>query len=330
MGPPCHGAPWWPKAFFLSSCNWSINMVSFFINMEKIKIIKIIGKQTVEKEKGIFPAEVVFPSDNGYAVTVKNPFLEPGEIEIDQEERLRWYFEEHMHSPFTDIQRRQRAEQSIGYYGEALFTSLFADTGALVEWRNLAAGTGKIQFQVISTDPGFHALHWEALKDPKESKPLCLQGIDIIHISGKPALPYLVEDSDCLNLLMVTARPFGKRDIEYRTITRPVVEMIESKRLRVRVHLLRPPTFQQLQDHLREKKGFYHIVHLDMHGGVMSFADYQGHFPGEKSEEMEFPGFVKRRSGGRRELKSYPGTKAFLYLVAEEGGPDPVTAAEVA
>jgi hypothetical protein len=174
--------------------------------MEVLKIIKII--QGEAGEKGIFPAKVVFPSENVYAITVKNPFLEPGSIETDQEERLRWYFEEHMHSPFTDIQRRQRAEQSIIYYGEELFSSLFADTDALLEWRNLAAGSGKIQFQVISTDPGFHALHWEALKDPKERKPLCLQGIDMIHTSGKPVLPYQAADSACLNLLMVTARPF--------------------------------------------------------------------------------------------------------------------------
>jgi hypothetical protein len=91
---------------------------------ETLKIIRIVEKEP--NEKGIFSAEVVFPSENVYAITVKNPFLEPGSIETDQEERLRWYFEEHMHSPFTDIQRRQRAEQSIIYYGETLFTSLFA------------------------------------------------------------------------------------------------------------------------------------------------------------------------------------------------------------
>lgn len=252
---------------------------------EALKIIKIIEKEPIEK--GIFSAEVVFPSENVYAVTVKNPFLEPGTIETDQEERLRWYFEEHMHSPFTDIERRKRAEQSITYYGESLFGDLFVDTDALLEWRNLAAGLDKIQFQVISINSEFHALHWEALKDPKHSKPLCLQGIDMIHTSGKPVLAYRVADSACLNLLMVTARPFGKQDIEYRTITRPVVEMIETKRMRVRVHLLRPPTFQHLQEHLRDKKGFYHIVHLDMHGGVMSFADHREHFSREKRKEVE-------------------------------------------
>jgi tetratricopeptide (TPR) repeat protein len=305
---------------------------------EAIKIIKIIEREVIEK--GIFSAQVVFPSENVYAVTVKDPFLEPGVIETDQEERLRWYFEEHMKSPFTDIERRKRAEQSIIDYGETLFRALFADTDAMLEWRHLATGLERIQIQVISTSTststgaGFQALHWEALKDPKESKPLCLQDIEIIHTSGKPTQSYLVQvaDSASLNLLMVTARPFGKNDIEYRTITRPVLELIETKRLPVRVHLLRPPTFRHLQEHLRENKGYYHIVHLDMHGGVMSFNQYQKHCGAKKEKEME-PGlnsFVKKRSGGRRELEPYKGTRAFLYLVDEEGGPDPVTADEIA
>jgi hypothetical protein len=42
---------------------------------------------------GIFQADVVFPSENCYSVEVKDPFLEPGEIETHQEERLRWYFD---------------------------------------------------------------------------------------------------------------------------------------------------------------------------------------------------------------------------------------------
>jgi len=208
---------------------------------DALKIIKIIEKESLEK--GIFSVEMVFPSENVYAVTIKNPFLEPGIIETDQEERLHWYFEEHIEFPVTDIERRKRAEQSIIDYGESLFRDLFADIGALLEWRNLETWLDGIQFQVLSssTGAGFQALHWEALKDPKDSKPFCLQGIEIIHTSGKPTQLYQVAESACLNLLMVTARPFGKHDIEYRIITRPVLELIETKRLPVRVHLLRPP-----------------------------------------------------------------------------------------
>jgi hypothetical protein len=51
------------------------------------RIVKIIGKEKIED--GIFQAEVVFPSENCYEVTVKNPFIEKSEIEPNQEERLR-------------------------------------------------------------------------------------------------------------------------------------------------------------------------------------------------------------------------------------------------
>jgi hypothetical protein len=55
-----------------------------------MKTIEIIKREKVEN--GVFQTELVFPSGNRFNVTVRDPFLEPGQIEADQEERLRWYF----------------------------------------------------------------------------------------------------------------------------------------------------------------------------------------------------------------------------------------------
>ncbi|NIM10731.1 MAG: tetratricopeptide repeat protein [Candidatus Aminicenantes bacterium] len=267
---------------------------------------------------GIFQADVVFPSENCYSVEVKDPFLEPGEIEAHQEERLRWYFEEHLASPYTGREKAKRAADSIAFYGESMFSHLFSKDQALVEWQNLVNGLDKIQVQVYSTDSEFQALHWEALKDPKESKPYCLKGVEFIRTSGVPTPELVVHPGTCLNLLMVTARPGGKDDIEYRTIARPVVETIEAKRMRVRIHLLRPPTFRQLQEHLKHKKGVYHIVHFDVHGCVRGYKAYK--------RVME----KRKHSDVRRDLGSYEGTRAFIDLVGEHGGDDLVLADDIA
>ncbi len=200
------------------------------------KTVKIIEKD--KSEEGIFQAEVTFPSENCYEVTVKNPFVEKGEIEPDQEERLRWYFEDHLASPFTDREKAKRAEKSIALYGESLFAHLFAQNEALTEWRNLVNGLDKIRVQMFSKDPEFQALHWEALKDPKEKKAFCLTGVEFTRTSGAVTADLEVRESSCLNLLMVTARPGGKNDVEYRTITRPVIETIEKNRMQVKFHLL--------------------------------------------------------------------------------------------
>lgn len=194
-----------------------------------LKIVKIIGREKIDD--GIFRVEVIFPSENCYEARVKDPFLEEGEIEIDQEERLRWYFENYLSSPYTDWERASRAENSIVFYGESLFNSLFAKNEALIEWRSLVIDLDKIRIQIYSKDPAFQALHWEALKDPKEQKALCLKGIEFTRTSGAITPGLKVIPSYCLNLLMITARPGGKDDIEYRTITRPVVETIEKNRM---------------------------------------------------------------------------------------------------
>jgi hypothetical protein len=57
------------------------------MEMEALKIIKIIEKEPIDK--GIFSAEMVFPSGNVYPVTVRNPFLEPRAIESDRKAKIR-------------------------------------------------------------------------------------------------------------------------------------------------------------------------------------------------------------------------------------------------
>lgn len=275
-----------------------------------MKIIKINGAESSENSG--FRAEIVFPSDNKYDVIVTDPFIEPDPIDGDPGQRLRWYFEEHLSSPYTEREKAGRAALSIPAYGETLFSALFADPGARAEWRKLVNGLETVRVRVFSKSREFQALHWEALKDPDETAACCLKGVEFVRVSPvkTPELP--VEAGTRLNVLMVTARPGGKADIEYRTITRPVVETVEKKRMPVRVHLLRPPTFRELREHLRERPGFYHIIHFDVHGDVLEFDRY------------------KKIMGGRKGSASYKGTRAFIFLEGETGGPDPVAAEDVA
>ncbi|MCP5103519.1 MAG: CHAT domain-containing protein [bacterium] len=278
-----------------------------------MKILKINGTGS-SKNKG-FQAEVLFPSENKYDVTLQDPFSEPDDIDGNRGERLRWYFEDHLASPYTEREKAKRAAKSIPAYGETLFARLFADPDARAEWRKLVNGLETVRVQVFSQNRDFQALHWEALKDPDETAACCLNGVEFVRTSPAKTPALEVETGTCLNVLMVTARPGGKADIAYRTITRPVVETVEKTRMRVGVHLLRPPTFRELKDHLREKRGFYHIIHFDVHGDVLSLAEYKRAMKGRK---------------GLTRLTKYDGTKAFIFLEAETGGADPAAAEDVA
>jgi hypothetical protein len=69
-----------------------------------------------------------------------------------------------------------------------------------------------------------------------------------------------------IHILLITARPY-EGDVRYRALSRPLVELIEKQLLPAQVTALRPPTFDTLRAHLRERPAYYHIVHFDGHGG---------------------------------------------------------------
>ena len=84
-----------------------------------------------------------------------------------------------------------------------------------------------------------------------------------------PRLPALPKDR--INILLVTARPF-ENDVDYRSISRPLVDLIRKEKLPASVQVLRPPTFDNLVKHLKAKPSFYHLLHFDGHGGYGSSA----------------------------------------------------------
>jgi len=127
-----------------------------------------------------------------------------------------------------------------------------------------------------------------------------------------------------INLLVVTARPKEENDVGYRTISRSLIEAIEKCQLRVNVELLRPGTYEALERHLEEKgAGFYHIIHFDAHGGLMSYEQIQA---GAKANR-----YLYQQRYGREDLHPFEGVKAFLFLEGEtKGKADPIEAKELA
>ncbi|MDJ0705470.1 MAG: tetratricopeptide repeat protein [Leptolyngbyaceae cyanobacterium MO_188.B28] len=108
-----------------------------------------------------------------------------------------------------------------------------------------------------------------------------------------------------LNILLVIARPYGKRDIALRTIARPMLAALAPIRAQVNLKVLRPPSFDQFQSELNARKGFYHIVHFDGHG---SFDAAQ--------QDSQY---------------TYGGDgQGVLVFEKKEGSPQPISAADIA
>ena len=113
-----------------------------------------------------------------------------------------------------------------------------------------------------------------------------------------------MQEFPVVNLLVVVARPNKDEDVGYRTISRLLREAIEKSRLRVRVHLLRPGTYEALERHWEEKgAGFCHFVHFDVHGALLTY-------------EISRRGAEARRGGeGGRSLGSHLMTAGMEMVV---------------
>ena len=264
-----------------------------------------------------FAASLSF-GDGEYDIIITDPFT-------PQEEReLEWYFEEWLVYPIVDTVKAERAKNSVKTYGEKLFDQVFQDRKAYSKYQQLKNNLGQVQIEIVSKTPEFQGIHWEALQDPDFPRPLAVDCVMLRKSVNSAVGSVNLPPSSVINLLVVVARPDEEKDVGYRTISRPLLELIENGQLRVNVELLRPGTYQALSQHLEAKgANFYHIIHLDMHGALLTH------------EQVEKPSAVNRYlfkgRYGRDDLQPFEGVKAFLAFEGEnQGKVDLVEASELA
>ncbi len=284
----------------------------YFLPCLTMKIITIReGQQTAEG----FTATVSIDGQTQYPITVSDPFSG------QQEQDLEFYFEEWIRFPFDQQVKAQRAAASVKDYGEALFNQVFADADACSDYK-LACREGltNLRIEIEGESPEFH---WEALRDPKQPRPFAVDAVFTRKRFQRGVMQIDLQPSPVINLLVVTARPDEEQDVGYRTISRPLIDAIERGRLRVNVELLLPGTFKALSAHLEGKAGFYHIVHFDVHGGLMSYDQFRA---GAQQNRYLFDARY-----GRGDIAPYDGVKAFLLLEGKsQGQADLVEAQELA
>ncbi len=236
---------------------------------------QLISIQERGEIEGGWQAVVRFNNGPENPIKVSNPFSDA------EEQELEWYFEEHLAFPFTKKVRAQTAAKNIPTYGEKLFNQVFEQNPkAQFAYKTaLQAGLNDAQIEIEGT-PKFHALHWEALKDPEVREPLVLQATMVRKNLVPSVIQSQVRPSPTINLLVVTARPSGQRDVGYRTISRPLVEALRQTSIPIRIEILRPGTYKALENHLRDTtakqgEGYYHVIHFDVHGAVLTHEQLQ-------------------------------------------------------
>jgi len=185
---------------------------------------------------------------------------------------LQWYLEKYLELPVDAFQTRAESiQETLRSWGKEAFKALF-DSGSARDWyqQGRREGLASMDIKIVSDDPAVLAWPWEALESETDGC-LALQ----CHIERQlckiadARSPAETLPKDRLNILYIIARPYGEGDVGFQTLAKPLIDFAFARNESWPVHidLLRPPTFKQLLSVLREKPGFYHIVHFDGHGG---------------------------------------------------------------
>jgi len=213
-------------------------------------------------------------------VSVTSPLGFPVESQPGSEllGELRWYLEDFLQYPFSpNTDRAERVLDALKAWGRQAFNDLFNDRDAARMFDEATKeGYGNLRLHIMSDNPFILQWPWEALLDPQATYLSVACQIERRLNKVRDPVP-ISEDlpRDRINILMVTARPY-ERDVGYRSISRPLVELIDKNNIPAYVHILRPPTFESLREHLRENPSFYHIIHFDGHGGYHSGGGSEG------------------------------------------------------
>lgn len=204
------------------------------------------------------------------AVELTDPLaqvLEGTELRLGPE--LAWYLESYLDYPFGPNQSRaERVIKALGQWGRQAFDLLFG-AGQAHGFYHDATRNGYENLHLVIASDDAHVLSWpwEVLEDPQvgDLAQHCRIERQLDHLAEPPP-PHEGLSRERVHVLLVTARPY-QDDVAYRSISRPLVELIHDADLPAQVKVLRPPTFEALRRELQAHPGGYHIVHFDGHGG---------------------------------------------------------------
>src|SRR5262249_19741081 len=131
--------------------------------------------------------------------------------------------------PFLDKDRERQAVRQVAAYGEALFGQVFGGA-ARHDYRSLRERSFDECRVEISGAAGLHPLHWGAVRDPGRAAPLAVRVPVTRRVPQQPSKFALADPRPTLNIVVVTARPDGPRDVGYRTISRPLLDALRTAR----------------------------------------------------------------------------------------------------
>ncbi len=204
---------------------------------------------------------------------------------LDQdEEDLRWYLEDYLQYPQDPAPAiARRVEERMAEIGTELFRAILqASDDARDLWAEVRNRLPDTRIEIVTGVSEANTIPWELLRDPRTDTPLALSARSFVRAQPTQARrPHLPKGERVkIRILLVICRPMGDEDVPFRSVASRLIKGLDqANREAYDLDVLRPPTFEQLGQVLRQAKEEdrpYHVVHFDGHGTWMETEDSGG------------------------------------------------------
>jgi hypothetical protein len=261
------------------------------------------------------------PGQGASSYTSKVPLL--FELNEHDRSRLRFYLENFLTCPNpAALKPVADLRNDLRHWGEELFRQVFkTDRKALFHYEEAARDLHSLRIEILADQPDAWTVPWELLFDPNlgwlAPQVRSFARLPITQaLQREPEIPFLPVPGDPLRVLYVVGRPAGSLEIPFHSVARSLLQTAAELEERLRIDILRPPTFERLAKVLSqavEAGQPYHVLHFDGHG---VFTDSPQDFAGELD-----PGFVQEgdRLMRRAWTKRRGGARGYLIFEDLEG-----------
>ncbi len=193
-------------------------------------------------------------------------------LTADDGERIRWYLEDYLHfvhDPAPKI--AAGVETLMRERGEALFRAIFdGQANAIKLWAAVEPYLNTTRIEIVTGVAEATAIPWELMLNPDTGARLALSAESFVRAQPGGQTTLAPASAEKVRILLVISRPDADDDVPFRSVAgRLITELSDKDRATFELHVLRPPTFEQLAKELKlawERGEPYHIVHFDGHG----------------------------------------------------------------
>jgi tetratricopeptide (TPR) repeat protein len=235
------------------------------------------------------------------------------------QERIRWLIEDfpsYPHDPGPALAALSAATPEK--VGDELFGLIFGSRAGARIWRRHEGNVEGTSISIRTADGHSSPVPWDLMRLPTSQLPLALAARSLSlspvingqqvqggasstftrlkdrlmgrhhHVPRENAGGEAPTDHP-IRVLLVISRPDGAQDVPFLSVSQEILDTAVSGHIPLVVTVLRPPTWEQLQEELRRSFNegeLYDIVHFDGHGAYFDPADPQG------SRGHSFRGFL--------------------------------------